>query len=315
MRVVVAICTWNRAQLLDQTLTQFAQLRIPDGVSWELLVVNNNSSDHTDQVIAKHTSSLPLRRLLESRQGHCHARNCAMDAAQGELLLWTDDDVLIDPEWLASYVEAARQWPDVAFFGGPIAPWFAKEPPAWITRHLDKLGGVWALLDYGVDTHPLEPQQLPYGANMAMRLEIVQERRFDTRLGRVGTEMMSDDETTFFRNLVRVGHTGVWVGSARVEHYIPSDRLTISYLSRFFYGLGRGCVVTTETEVARRVLGIPLWLLKKYLGNLISRLFAVNSGTESWVNAIRNEAATRGMVYEYFSLHRKQRSGGQTGDR
>src|SRR5581483_541916 len=107
MHVTVAICTWNRCKLRDQTLAQFQNLRIPEGVTWELLVVNNNCTDQTDLVLENYRSRLPLRRLFEPKQGHCHARNCAVAAATGELLLWTDDDVLVNPEWLAAYVAAA----------------------------------------------------------------------------------------------------------------------------------------------------------------------------------------------------------------
>src|SRR5689334_10974234 len=95
-------------------------LQIPTGVEWEVLVVNNNSTDNTDEVIGRHTTSLPLRRLHEPRQGQSNARNHALTEAAGELILWTDDDVLLGPEWIAQYVRAAMLHPKAAYFGGPI---------------------------------------------------------------------------------------------------------------------------------------------------------------------------------------------------
>lgn len=68
--ISVAICTWNRAKLLDQTLTQMRRLVVPAGVTWELLVVNNNCTDETDAVIERHETNLPIRRLFESRRGN-----------------------------------------------------------------------------------------------------------------------------------------------------------------------------------------------------------------------------------------------------
>src|SRR5260370_34261599 len=106
MRASVIICTWNRPRLLDQTLEQMARLRLPPDVAWELLVVNNNCTDQTDTVLRRHQSRLPLRRILEPRQGLSHARNAAAAAARGEILLWTDDDVLVDRDWLAAYLLA-----------------------------------------------------------------------------------------------------------------------------------------------------------------------------------------------------------------
>lgn len=73
MLVTVAICTWNRAALLDQTLAELGQMRIPDGVDWELLVVNNNCTDATDAVLVRDASRLPLRRLFESQPGQSRA--------------------------------------------------------------------------------------------------------------------------------------------------------------------------------------------------------------------------------------------------
>src|SRR5688572_28398302 len=85
MYITVVICTWNRSRMLDQTLQEMRQLQIANGIEWELIVVNNNSSDDTDGVIAKHESALPVRRLFEKMPGKSFAANAAMEAARGEL--------------------------------------------------------------------------------------------------------------------------------------------------------------------------------------------------------------------------------------
>lgn len=122
--VSIAIWTWNRAKLLDQTLAAMRNLVGPPGVTWELLVVNNNCTDETDSVLVQDAARLPLQRLFEPTPGRSHARNTAVAHAQGDLMLWTDDDVPVDPQWLAAYVEAAKKVPDAAFFGVRIAPGF-----------------------------------------------------------------------------------------------------------------------------------------------------------------------------------------------
>jgi len=114
MLISVAICTYNRADLLDQTLTRMHQLVTPEGVDWELLIVDNNCSDHTAEVVAKHLPALPIHALSETTQGLSHARNRAIDEASGELLIWTDDDVLIAPDWLSAYAAATSAYPDAA---------------------------------------------------------------------------------------------------------------------------------------------------------------------------------------------------------
>src|SRR5512134_131488 len=103
MDLTVAICTWNRGELLRKTLEQMTELVVPPGVTWELLVVNNNSTDHTDAVAAGFRRRLPLRYLVEPTPGKSNACNLAVREARGDYILWTDDDVLVSPQWLAAY--------------------------------------------------------------------------------------------------------------------------------------------------------------------------------------------------------------------
>ena len=146
MTVTVVICTWNRAELLDRTLAQFKMLELPPHLRWELLVVNNRCTDDTDKVISRYDGALPIRRLYEDEPGKSHAANRAIDEAKGDLLVWTDDDVLVQPNWLVAYVKAAAAYPDVSVFGGTILPWFEHRAPDWITRHLDRwLHGCYAI--------------------------------------------------------------------------------------------------------------------------------------------------------------------------
>lgn len=100
MLTTAAICTWNRAPLLDRALTEMTRLSIPAGIEWELVIVDNNCSDETPEVIARHAEQLPLERLSEPVQGLSHARNRAIRAARGDIVLWTDDDALVDLGWL-----------------------------------------------------------------------------------------------------------------------------------------------------------------------------------------------------------------------
>ena len=93
MLITIAICTYNRADSLSRTLQSLAAMRLPPRVDWEVVVVNNNSTDHTDAVIASFSGSrLPIRREFEPRRGLSRARNRAVDTADGDYILWTDDD-------------------------------------------------------------------------------------------------------------------------------------------------------------------------------------------------------------------------------
>src|SRR5262249_2574313 len=127
-----AICTWNRSKSLSATLSSLQQLTIPPDIDWEVLLVNNNCSDDTDEVIAQFADRLPIRLLHEKRQGLSNARNCAAAAAKGDYILWTDDDAIVDPNWVAAYVNAFRTWPKASLFGGPIKLKLEGNPPRWL---------------------------------------------------------------------------------------------------------------------------------------------------------------------------------------
>jgi len=111
MFITVGICIYNCAELVRQTLASPAAMRPRSDVFWEIAIANNNSTEHTDQVIGEYADRLPLQREFEPRRGGFMRPNRAIDVAKGEYILWTDDDVIVDAGWLAAYVEAFRRWP------------------------------------------------------------------------------------------------------------------------------------------------------------------------------------------------------------
>ena len=260
MRLTVAICTWNRVALLDRTLAEFRKLTLPSGLDWELVVVNNNSPDDTDRVIAAHTGPLPVVRVFEEKQGHCHARNAAVAVAKGDFLIWTDDDVLVPPDWLTHYLDAEARYPDAAVFGGPVRPWFAvTPPPRWIADNVARLGTCWALVDHGSDVRPLLAGEYCHGANMAFRTDVLRQYPFDPKFGRVGDKLTSGDDSDV-------------VGRVRLTR--PSD------------------VVGTP----KTLFGAPHWAWAKYL-KAVARTWRYGLGKGAkWVDAFVERAKARGVI-------------------
>lgn len=298
--VTVAICTWNRAALLDQTLERMKCLEIPEGVTWELLVVNNNCTDNTDEIIQKHSQALPIKRLFEPKQGHSNARNCAIDHAQGELMLWTDDDVLVDSRWLVEYGVEAKKSPHVGYFGGTVDPWFEVSPPSWILHHLPRLEGPYALRRLGYEVRPLDTNEDVFGANMAFRTSLIKKFPFNPSLGRVGMGMMSGDETDVIARIKANGYNGLWVGTAKVRHYIPADRLSVKFLWMYYRGSGQTfCRMNTAPVTTPRLFGAPRWLIRRYAQLLCKHILLSPTRNAAWLNSLCNAAMTRGMIDEY----------------
>jgi glycosyltransferase involved in cell wall biosynthesis len=296
--ISVLICTWNRAKLLDQTLTQMRQLRMPAGVEWELLVVNNNCTDDTDAVLQRHSEFLPLRRLLEKRQGQCHARNCAIAAARGDLLLWTDDDVLVGPDWLEQYAAAGSRWPEAAFFVGAIDPWFEKAPPAWIRRHFARLRGVYCVADNGVQERLYRSGEAAFGANMAFRAAVARRFPFNPLLGHSRGELVGGDDSEMIERVLAAGEHGVWLPAPRVRHFVPAQRLTLAYVWKWFRCAGRNIVLHNGTAGCATLAGMPRWALKRCAAEFVKTcLFAPTRG-KRWFDAFASTARMYGILQE-----------------
>ena len=298
-RLTVAICTWNRCELLRQTLERMTRLSVPAGLDWELVVVNNRSTDGTDAVLGGFKDRLPLRRVFEPTPGQSNARNAAIGEARGEYIVWTDDDVLVDPGWLAAYVAAFEGWPGAAFFGGPIEPWFEGQPPAWLRAGIRRVEAAYAVLDLGSEPIRLSARTFPYGANMAVRRKVYESVRYDPGLGlRPGSSMRSE-EKALVEHLARAGADGWWVPGARVTHFIPRARQTVSYLRGYYFGwgeyLGRGAGPT-----GRALLGRPLWLWRELVESEARyRLWRALGKPERWLDELKAASTARGRFRWY----------------
>ncbi|MFZ0944530.1 MAG: glycosyltransferase [Syntrophobacteraceae bacterium] len=301
MKITVGICTWNRAKLLDLTLGRMISMRIPEGVTWELLVVNNNSTDDTESVITSYENRLPLRRLFEPSPGLSNARNHAIREAKGGLIIWTDDDVLVDSDWLAAYAAAADRWPDAAFFGGPIEAWFEGEPPAWL-RHVSS----FVSRDFGKEPCVLTGEKLPVGANMAMRTAVQRHYMFDPELGIRPNSLLCGEETAVFGQMTRDGLEGRWVPDARVKHFTPRERQTMPYLRKYYHGYGLFLARTAEKAETALLFGYPRWLVRKVLQcELKYRMRRLLCAPDVWIDDLVQASTLWGML-EGSRTDRKQ---------
>jgi glycosyltransferase involved in cell wall biosynthesis len=300
--LTIAICTWNRAPLLAMTLERLCAPGVLSG-GCEVLVVDNGSTDGTPDVVARYKDRLPLRMAHESEQGISPARNRALDEASGTHLLYIDDDVLVGPGWLEAYRAAFRAHPDAGVFGGPIRTRFLGTPPAWLVQSLPLVASAYAVRELGPREFRLEPvpAKLPYGANMAFRLDQARQHRFDPVLGRVRKGMVGGEEIAFMARMLQAGATGWWVPGAGVEHLLPRTRQTLRYLRGYFEGLGM-TQFRTEKPVRGRfeLAGVPSWLWRQYAtARLRYWLARLASPVTVWLPRFGEFATYRGRVRSY----------------
>ena len=264
MKISIAICTWNRSALLAKCLEHIEACRPPACGELEVVVVNNNCTDDTDRVIEAFSRRLPLRRVFEPRPGVANARNAAVDAVRGDCLLWTDDDVRVDRDWIVEYEKAFLGSPEFAFFGGPIRPHYEHAPPEWLTRCMPYFWSAFALRELGDEPIELDRHKFPFGANWAVRTECQRLVRYDSRLGRRPSDpALGGEEIQVMEDMFAMGLRARWVPTAGVGHLIGRDRQSMSYIKRFYRGIGRTMTVTDPVP-GRALAGYRApWLLKQ----------------------------------------------------
>jgi glucosyl-dolichyl phosphate glucuronosyltransferase len=306
MKLTVVICTWNRAKLLNQTLSRMIELCIPRGVTWELLVVNNNSTDNTESVLAYYADRLPIRKVFEATPGLSNARNRAIREVQGDLILWTDDDVLVDNDWIAAYATAAQRWPIAAFFGGPIEPWFEGEPPRWLQQIYSRVENSFAARNLGREPRLLNDGKFPFGANMAVRTTEQRRYLFNPELGLRPSSRLLGEESVLFEEMTRNGLEGRWVPEAKVQHFIPKSRQTIKYLRSYYRGYGQYCTLKTNQEPGARLFGRPRWMWRKAVENdMLFYLKRLCFKPESWIDNLIQANTAWGNLFPPVSNRTK----------
>lgn len=309
MFVTVGICTFNRAESLRRTLDSLMAMRMPSGVAWEIVIVNNNSTDNTDEIIVEYAGKLPVRREFERRSGKSSALNRAIRVAKGDYILWTDDDVIVDSGWLTAYVEAFRRWPEAAVFGGRIKPRYEAPVPKWVRKSEAALGGPYAIRDFGDQVYPLSPRDedhFPYGANWAIRAIEQQAFRYDPELGPMPNGIRNQEEVELIRQVLEAGATGYWIPQAIVEHWIGRERQTIGYIAGFFESWGGTFAYRNAAAMARApfLFGVPrrLWL-RLLVWGLLYRVCRFLSPPPVWVKYLKAYAWNKGM-FRYWRQKR-----------
>jgi glycosyltransferase involved in cell wall biosynthesis len=263
--ISVVVCTYNRAQSMAKTLESLVVQTVPAGTKWEIVVVDNNSKDETRQVIGEFQSRNPgqIRYVFEERQGISNARNAGIAACQGDVFAFIDDDEIAAVDWLECITADLWEGKWVGT-GGPIVPNWDCPRPRWLQEKNTFLMGPLCAFDYepavGSEQEMTEP---PFGANMAFRREAFDRvGGFRTDLGRVGNNLLSNEDTEFGRRLFAAGMRIRWVQSAITYHHIDKRRVNKRYFLKWWFNKGASDVREFGYEYpSMKLLGVPLRLV------------------------------------------------------
>jgi glycosyltransferase involved in cell wall biosynthesis len=308
--VSVLIATYNRAELLGETLQSLARMRVSTGLAWEAIVIDNNSRDHTRAVVESWTAAfpVPLRYLFEPQQGRSSALNAGIASAAGRVLVFTDDDVRVRDGWLdAASAPLLRDDESVVYTGGPIRPIWETPPPRWLDLTRGDLWGTIAIQDHGDTPFVYEDgRKVPLGANMAARRSLFGRiGGFRPDLGRTGGRLVLGQEVPELLLRARAhGLRGIYVPSMEIEHHVPAGRLERPYFRKWWFGKGISRAALerlqpiTEMDIDLRttphVFGIPRYMFGSAARDLVR--MAIDAITRRPQAAFRHQ-----MMLAYFA--------------
>ena len=282
MKCSIVIATYNRRDLLTTTLASLADLQYTN--AWEVIVVDNNSPDDTRAVVEEAARSFPVPLIyrFEREQGRSAALNAGFDAASGDILVTTDDDVRVPVDWLTQ-IERAFDVYRCGYVGGRVLPMWQSPPPSWLERRGGRMWAVIALLDFGSSAQPFT-DHAPLGVNMAItRDALTRVGGFNTAVGRKAGTLLGQEVREWCLRARGLGIQGVYVPEIVLEHHIPSDRLQKRYFRRWCYwrGISRammyaqtGCDMespertTMDFTRVPHVFGVPRYLFRTCASSL-----------------------------------------------
>jgi GT2 family glycosyltransferase len=231
------VCTHDRSGDLARALASLTaqQAGSPE---FEIVVVDNGSTDDTRQVVAEFESRCSVNYLFEPRLGLCHARNRGGQSARGRFIAYLDDDAVACSSWVTAIVKAFELCPDAGVVGGRVDPVWGSAKPRWLSDHVAR-----ALTIVDWCPHPKVLSDLSdewlVGANMAIRRDVLQRiGGFRPELDRVGSRMLSSGDIFLLKQVIRAGSVCFYYPPMAVHHAVPASRLTKRWFRCRYYWQG-----------------------------------------------------------------------------
>jgi glycosyltransferase involved in cell wall biosynthesis len=243
----IIIPTYNRADELRETIRSIGKLTAAD---WELLVVDNKSTDHTRAVVEEESRRFPapLRYLFEAEQGRYAALNTGIRAATGNIIATTDDDARVEPDWLTQ-AAAGLDAHGCDYVGGKVLPIWKGPRPPWLANRPGRHWAVLALQDHGEKPLEFGVNGIPWplGINTATRREAFDRiELFDNRLGRKAGTLRNQAQREWHLRARAAGLRGFYIPGMVVHHVVEAERLHKRYFRRWYYwhGISRAILFT-----------------------------------------------------------------------
>ncbi|MDP5337300.1 MAG: hormogonium polysaccharide biosynthesis glycosyltransferase HpsE [Nodularia sp. (in: cyanobacteria)] len=306
LNFTVAIPTYNGASRLPELLERLRNQIYTENFAWEIIVVDNNSTDNTAELIKSYQEnwpcSYPLKYCFEAQQGAAYARKKAVEVASGEFIGFLDDDNYPAPTWVAAAYTFGEQHPLVGAYGGQVHGDFEVEPP----ENFDQIASFLAITERGTEPHRYEPQMkiLPPGAGLVVRKQAwektVPQNLVLNHKGREAGLASEDLEVVLH---IQLGGWEVWYNpEMHVYHQIPAWRLQKEHLVSIFrcVGLSRHHLRMLRTRPWQRPLASLLYLVNDLRKIIVHSFKYRNALQRGLIPACEIELLVSSLISPFF---------------
>ena len=238
--ISIIICTYNREKYIRPLLESIAKNDYPT-TDYEIVLVDNNCTDNThgvcEQFAAAH-KEVAFCYVIEPEQGLSAARNKGIKEAKGDIIIYVDDDALVDSDYIRQYAEHFATYPETMAAGGPIEPLYETKEPSWMSPYTKALLTAW--MNYGTQVREYPNGRYPGGGNAAYRKEVFEKvGLFNTELGRKGNLLLASEEKDIFDKMKALGMKVLYLPTPVLHHCIPQTKLEEDYFNRLTLQIGR----------------------------------------------------------------------------
>lgn len=259
MRFSFITCTYNRDKYIGQTLQSVCNQTYADN-NHEIIVIDNNSTDNTASICEEFRAEYPnknFRYVKEMNQGLSFALNRGIKEAQGEFLIFVDDDETIIPEHLERLDNHLRTYPEAVLCGTPVIPVYEIPEPKWMSRFTQRLIGGY--FDQGKEVKILEAKNYPGTGHTIIKKELYERYgNYNTELGRKGTSLIGAEDKDMFNRLKNNNIVCYYLPDIPIYHHIPPNKMTDEFFHKLTYSIGKSERIRTkavsEKEFRNRLL-------------------------------------------------------------
>lgn len=269
--LTVLIATHNGARTLPRVFDSFLAITPPPG-GWSIVVIDNASDDRTHEILVNYTNRLPVRVISEPHRGKNRALNTGLEFIDGDLVVFTDDDVIPERDWLIELRRTADERPKYAIFGGRIEPIWPYRAPEWIFR-LVPLGQTYTITPADLKDGPCSPGFI-WGPNMAVRRSVFDAgHRFDESAGPQPGQYRMGGETEFTFRMSKLNYQCWHCSASRVGHVIRPEQMDPKWIIKRAYRAGRDTYRRTHgildgSSELPAFFGVPRWILRRILAEI-----------------------------------------------